>query len=165
MLWWCVRAVSSPQPEDLLLQGDSICTGIYPYTLITCRLSRLALMLRGVAGGMTFPSYSECDLKKFSQKFEMYKKLATDLKRRVAIQEACPFAGALTETQKDVQEDDNDRVQPIFTRKLGDFSRQPNQDQGRAITEAIRKAKHFFPRSAFPPYPLPNDQMLRSSGK
>ena len=33
------------------------------------------------------------------------------------------------------------------------------------MTLAILSARHFFPSSAFPPYPLPYDQILRSSGK
>ena len=35
----------------------------------------------------------------------------------------------------------------------------------RAMTDAMRSAKHFFPRSALPPYPDPNDQISRDSGK
>ena len=34
-----------------------------------------------------------------------------------------------------------------------------------AITEAIRSAKHFFPKSALPPYPLPYDHISFVSGK
>ncbi|OHS96123.1 hypothetical protein TRFO_37740 [Tritrichomonas foetus] len=33
------------------------------------------------------------------------------------------------------------------------------------ILEPIRSAKHFLPRSAFPPYPEPNDKISRVSGK
>src|SRR3990167_5567026 len=40
-----------------------------------------------------------------------------------------------------------------------------NHPSSLAITEAILNAKLFFPRRAFPPYPLPNDQILFSSGK
>src|SRR5579871_318020 len=39
------------------------------------------------------------------------------------------------------------------------------QPSSRAILEAMRKAKHFFPSSAFPPYPDPYDQICRVSGK
>jgi hypothetical protein len=39
------------------------------------------------------------------------------------------------------------------------------QPASRPITDAIRSAKHFLPSRALPPYPLPKDQMLRSSGK
>ncbi len=39
------------------------------------------------------------------------------------------------------------------------------QPSSRAMTDAIRSAKHFLPSSALPPYPLPKDQMARSSGK
>src|SRR5262249_19146158 len=35
----------------------------------------------------------------------------------------------------------------------------------RAITDAIRRAKHFLPSRALPPYPEPNDQISRVSGK
>src|SRR5688572_9037236 len=40
-----------------------------------------------------------------------------------------------------------------------------SQPSSRAIADAMRNAKHFLPSSALPPYPLPNDQMERSSGK
>src|SRR5581483_9926324 len=39
------------------------------------------------------------------------------------------------------------------------------QPSSRAMLEAMRKAKHFFPSSAFPPYPEPYDQISRVSGK
>src|SRR5512140_3569870 len=35
----------------------------------------------------------------------------------------------------------------------------------RAWTEAMRSAWHFLPRRALPPYPEPNDQISRVSGK
>src|SRR5712692_3068660 len=35
----------------------------------------------------------------------------------------------------------------------------------RAMTDAIRRAKHFLPSKALPPYPEPNDQISRVSGK
>jgi hypothetical protein len=38
------------------------------------------------------------------------------------------------------------------------------QPSSRAITDAIRSAKHFLPSSALPPYPEPNDQISRVSG-
>ena len=38
------------------------------------------------------------------------------------------------------------------------------QPSSRAITDAIRRAKHFLPSRAFPPYPDPNDQISRVSG-
>ena len=40
-----------------------------------------------------------------------------------------------------------------------------SQPSSCAITEAIRSAKHFFPSRALPPYPEPNDQISRASGK
>ncbi|MDR6096542.1 hypothetical protein QE454_000161 [Microbacterium sp. SORGH_AS454] len=33
------------------------------------------------------------------------------------------------------------------------------------MTEAMRRAKHFFARIAFPPYPEPNDHTSSVSGK
>src|SRR5205085_10089454 len=39
------------------------------------------------------------------------------------------------------------------------------QPWSRAIADAIRRAKHFLPRRAFPPYPDPYDQISRLSGK
>ena len=40
-----------------------------------------------------------------------------------------------------------------------------SQPSSCAIAEAIRRAKHFFPSRALPPYPEPNDQISRASGK
>ncbi len=40
-----------------------------------------------------------------------------------------------------------------------------SQPSSRAMLEAIRSAKHFFPNSALPPYPEPYDQISRVSGK
>ena len=39
------------------------------------------------------------------------------------------------------------------------------QPSSRAMFDAIRRPKHFFPSSALPPYPDPNDQISRVSGK
>ncbi len=39
-----------------------------------------------------------------------------------------------------------------------------SQPSSLAMRDAIRRAKHFFPSSEFPPYPLPNDTMLLWSG-
>mmetsp|Transcript_2582 Transcript_2582/g.9883 ORF Transcript_2582/g.9883 Transcript_2582/m.9883 type:complete len:220 (+) Transcript_2582:1172-1831(+) len=40
-----------------------------------------------------------------------------------------------------------------------------SQPWSRPILLAILSAKHFFPNKAFPPYPLPKDMILYSSGK
>ena len=40
-----------------------------------------------------------------------------------------------------------------------------SQPSSRAITDAMRSAKHFFPSSALPPYPDPYDQISRVSGR
>ena len=40
-----------------------------------------------------------------------------------------------------------------------------SQPSSRPITDAMRSAKHFLPSSALPPYPDPNDQISRDSGK
>src|SRR6266540_6333959 len=40
-----------------------------------------------------------------------------------------------------------------------------SQPSSRAMTDAIRSAKHFLPNKAFPPYPDPYDQISRVSGK
>ena len=39
-----------------------------------------------------------------------------------------------------------------------------SQPSSRAKTDAIRRAKHFLPKSALPPYPEPNDHISRVSG-
>ena len=40
-----------------------------------------------------------------------------------------------------------------------------SQPSSRAMTEAMRSAKHFLPSRALPPYPEPYDQISRVSGK
>src|SRR5919204_1992795 len=40
-----------------------------------------------------------------------------------------------------------------------------SQPSSRAITDAMRSARHFLPSSALPPYPDPYDQISRVSGK
>src|SRR5881227_474207 len=40
-----------------------------------------------------------------------------------------------------------------------------SQPSSRAMTDAIRRAKHFLPSKALPPYPDPYDQISRVSGK
>ncbi len=40
-----------------------------------------------------------------------------------------------------------------------------SQPSSRAIADAMRSAKHFFPSNALPPYPEPSDQISRVSGK
>ena len=40
-----------------------------------------------------------------------------------------------------------------------------SQPSSRAITEAMRSARHFLPSSALPPYPEPYDQISRVSVK
>ena len=40
-----------------------------------------------------------------------------------------------------------------------------NQSLSRPMREAMRRAKHFLPNSALPPYPEPKDQTSRVSGK
>lgn len=40
-----------------------------------------------------------------------------------------------------------------------------SQPSSRAMAEAMRSAKHFLPSRALPPYPDPNDQISRVSGK
>ena len=40
-----------------------------------------------------------------------------------------------------------------------------SQPSSRAITDAMRSAKHFLPSSALPPYPDPYDMISRLSGK
>src|SRR5207253_11062252 len=39
------------------------------------------------------------------------------------------------------------------------------QPSSRAMFEAMRRAKHFLPSNALPPYPEPYDQISRVSGK
>src|SRR5258708_9198779 len=39
------------------------------------------------------------------------------------------------------------------------------QPSSRACTDAMRRAWHFFPSKALPPYPEPKDQISRVSGK
>ncbi len=59
----------------------------------------------------------------FSQKFKQYSELAAKLKTSANIKQALPFAGGLEVTQKEILEEDQNRVQPAFTKELHDFHR------------------------------------------
>lgn len=69
----------------------------------------------------------------FGQKSEAYMRLCAKFRRRLAIRDAEPFAGALRESQKDSQELDQDRVPPIFTRDKHDFIKHDENLTGRGI--------------------------------
>lgn len=76
--------------------------------------------------------------KSYSQLVDHYKALLATLQRRVAIDDALPFAGGISESQKDVQEDDHDRVDPFFTRDMHDYVRPENERLGRAVNEGVQ---------------------------
>lgn len=78
--------------------------------------------------------------KKFSQKADMFLKIADRLETEADDCGALPFAGGLTESGKDSVEDNEDRVDPFFTRHTGDHRRHnENQNRGRVVTEAIQE--------------------------
>jgi len=65
----------------------------------------------------------------FSQKFDHYTKLAKTLKRRSALNNICPFAGALSKAQKETERLNEDRVEPVFTRDKFDFHPRHEDDE------------------------------------
>lgn len=75
---------------------------------------------------------------KLSQKMDQYKKLRDDLRKRIAIGYAIPFAGGLDYSQKHSVETNDDRVEPFFTRDSGDFQPQPDENVGPAINQSIQ---------------------------
>lgn len=74
-----------------------------------------------------------------SQKYSHYSQLLKTLKRRSALTNVAPFAGGITESQKDVQENNQDRVDPFFTRDMHDYVESENERTGRAIDEGIQE--------------------------
>lgn len=54
----------------------------------------------------------------FSQAAKAYRDMAMDLRRRLAIEDMTPFAGGISKTQKQAEEQNADRVQPDFTRHM-----------------------------------------------
>lgn len=67
----------------------------------------------------------------FSQKSKQYFELADKLKRSSSIKQAIPFSGALDISQKEIQRDDSNRVDPIFRRDLHDIhKREDNKKDG-----------------------------------
>lgn len=52
----------------------------------------------------------------YSQRKGAYESLLRSLERRRALRKATPFAGGITKTDKDSQEDDTGRVTPAFKR-------------------------------------------------
>lgn len=57
----------------------------------------------------------------FSQRAESYRKLMADLKRRIALKSAMPYAGGISQSDKDARATDDDRVQPAFTIGMDDL--------------------------------------------
>jgi len=49
---------------------------------------------------------------------EQYRNLAMTLRRQAAIRNTVPYAGGISKADKERQEDDADRVEPLFTRAL-----------------------------------------------
>lgn len=74
-----------------------------------------------------------------SQRMKHYQALRDDLKRRIAIRHSEPFAGGLTHSQKDAVEDDDDRVEPFFTRDTNDFLPQPEENIGPSVSQGIQE--------------------------
>lgn len=72
-----------------------------------------------------------------SQKFKHYTDLSKKLRNDAARKTVCPFAGGISESQKETAERDNDRVEPFFTRDLHDTQRHINDERGREITESV----------------------------
>ena len=64
----------------------------------------------------------------FSQKHDQYLKMAKALRRSALQKTACPFSGALDITQKEIQENQDNRVQPAFTKDIDDFRRRRDDD-------------------------------------
>lgn len=52
------------------------------------------------------------------EKYEQYKQMAVELRTKASKSAVTLFAGGITHSQKDAQEQDRDRVQPAFTREL-----------------------------------------------
>lgn len=53
-----------------------------------------------------------------SQRAKGYRSLAVELRGRIALTGAIPFCGGISEAAKQTQQDDTDRVPPIFTRDM-----------------------------------------------
>jgi len=56
----------------------------------------------------------------YSQQAKAYRTLLNDLRSRIAIEEAAPYAGGLSKSDKQAQSANTDRVKPDFTKKMMD---------------------------------------------
>ena len=56
--------------------------------------------------------------KSYSQRAEAYRKLSVDLRRRNAEKAVCPYAGGISEVDKDTTQQDPDVVPSVFTKNL-----------------------------------------------
>jgi len=54
------------------------------------------------------------------QKYDHYKELCLKLRSRADMRLAIPFAGGISETDKETREDDDDRVEPLFRKTTHD---------------------------------------------
>jgi hypothetical protein len=66
----------------------------------------------------------------FSQRADSYRKLMADLKRRIAMRSAVPYAGGISRADKDANIQDSDRVAPMFTRNLHDLPNSVEDSEG-----------------------------------
>jgi len=114
--------VQDTQESDQLLQDEEI---TFLLTLEGAPL-KAASKAAETIGGMFA---RKCDEKvgtvsqAFSQKSSQYFELSKRLKRHSDVKQAETFAGGLDITQKETQEDNENRVQPDFTKELHDFDR------------------------------------------
>lgn len=65
----------------------------------------------------------------FSQRIQHFRENRKQLEREVAITAATPYAGGISEDDKQIDEDDEDRVDPAFKRAVHDNTR-AGQQQG-----------------------------------
>lgn len=56
----------------------------------------------------------------FSQAAKAYRDMALDLRRRIAVEDAAPYAGGISRQDKRNQEMNADRVKPDFTKQMMD---------------------------------------------
>lgn len=69
----------------------------------------------------------------FNQKYKAYQEMRAELQRRLATEDATPFAGGISISQKHVENQNRDRVLPDFTKHM-----QENEQISPWVSQSLR---------------------------
>lgn len=113
--------IQDTDSDDQLLQDEELDYLLTEEGNVTSASIRAAEILMAKFSRMCDEKVGQVSVS-YSQKAEQYKRLVDQLKRRAAIKNVTPFAGGISESQKETEERDSDRVNPSFTMEMDDFT-------------------------------------------